>query len=487
MDFLEQIRNEIKNQNLLKPGAKVIVGVSGGADSVCLLKVLSELKNELKIELLVVHINHGLRGAEADNDQKHVEKLCRDWLIPIKIYFVNIKKLSAKLGISDEEAGRIARYKVFSNVLKMIGGDCIAVAHNREDQAETVMMNILRGSGIDGLCGMSVKRGEIIRPLLNVSRADIEKYLEDNKISYCIDSSNKGVEYTRNRIRNELFPKIEELFEVNPANQLIRLSKLIEDDREFLENEARKAYDGILLSDSDSLELSLSGLRILPNAIIKRIIRIAWERISNSRKNIEAIHVDQIITLCQNGRTGKAVNLPKGFSVSISYDRLIFAKGGKNNSRSYSYPVKREGITVVKEANGALDSCVLSKEEYLEKNYNEKIKENSLIQFFDLDKLQSGVEIRSRRQGDRIRPYTAKIGVKGSTVGEKKLKDYFIDKKIPRQQRETIPVIASGNRVAWIVGMRTSEEFRAREDTKNIWMLSWCDFKNEGEQENAED
>lgn len=486
MNFLEQVKNDILAQNLLKPGAKVIIGVSGGADSVCLLKVLSDLKNELKIELLVVHINHGLRGYEANNDQKYVEKLCQDWLIPLKIYFVDIKKLATKLGISEEEAGRIARYKIFANVLKMISGDYIAVAHNREDQAETVMMNILRGSGIDGLCGMPVKRGEIIRPLLNVSRADIEKYLEENKIFYCTDSTNKGVEYTRNRIRNELFPKIEELFDVNPANQLIRLSKLIEDDRDFLENEARKSYYEILLSDSDSLELSLPGLVSLSNAIRKRIIRIAWERISNSRKNIEAIHVDQIITLCQNNRTGKVVHLPKGFSVSISYDRLIFAKGGKKNSKSYSYPVKREGLTVVEEANGALESCVLSKEEYLEKNQNEN-KENSLIQFFDLDKLKNGVEIRSRKEGDRIRPYTTTVGVKGFTVGDKKLKDYFIDKKIPRQQRDKIPLIASGNRVVWIVGMRTSEEFRAREETKNIWMLSWCYLKSEGEQKNAED
>lgn len=486
VSLLTQVKNNIKTQNLLKPGDKVIIGVSGGADSVCLLKVLSELKNELETELLVVHVNHGLRGNEADSDQAHVEELCRDCSVPVRVYSVNIKKLSTKLKISEEEAGRIARYKIFENVLKKTGGDCIAVAHNREDQAETIMMNILRGSGIDGLCGMPVKNGRIIRPLLNCSRADIEKYLEENNIHFCTDSSNKGVEYTRNRIRNELFPKIKELFDISPTNQLVKLSGLVADDREFLEDTAKRSYNEVLISDSKEIVLSMTGLRSLSNAILKRIIRIAWERLSSSRKNLEAVHVDQIISLCQNNHTGKKVQLPKGFTVYISYDRLIFAKGGKNISEPYSLPIKREGLTAVDEAKGALKSLVISKDEFIEKGYSLKNKENSFIQFFDLDKLEDGTVIRTRREGDRIRPFTPP-GAKGFAVGEKKLKEYFIDKKVPRQVRDTIPLIASGNKIAWIVGMRTSEEFRAREDTKNIWMLSWSYYKDGGEQEYAQD
>lgn len=486
-NLLEKVKKYIEKENLLKPGAKLIVGVSGGADSVCLLKVLLELENELDIKLLAVHVNHGLRGKEADRDQEFVVKLCQEWSIPVKVYFVNIKKLSEKLGISEEEAGRKARYRIMENVLKKTGGDLIAVAHNREDQAETVMMNILRGSGIDGICGIPAKRDRIIRPLLNVSRDEIEKYLSENDISFCTDSSNKGVEYTRNRIRNELFPRIEELFDVNPVNQLVRLSKLASEDREFLEDTARRLYSNVIMSDSEEIVLSAEGLRSLSNAILKRIIRIAWERLSNSRKNLEAVHIDQIIALFRNNRTGKEVHLPKGFTASISYDRLIFKKRGKNISRLFSYPIKREGRTIVHEANGALDSCVLSKEEFLEKGYNGNNKESSPVQFFDFDRLGNESEIRSRRAGDRIRPYSKAAGAKGFTVGGKKLKDYFIDKKIPVEERDKIPLVALGSRVAWIIGMRTSEEFRAREDTKNIWMLSWRNFEGGGEQKYAED
>lgn len=481
MNLLEKVKNDIGRQNLLEPGAKIIVGVSGGADSVCLLKVLLELKNEFGTELLAVHVNHGLRGEEADRDQDFVVDLCREWSVPVRVYSVNIKKLSEKLGISEEEAGRTARYRIMENVRQKAYFDLIAVAHNRDDQAETVMMNILRGSGIDGICGIPAKRDRIIRPLLNISREEIEKYLNENKISFCTDSSNKGLEYTRNRIRNELFPRIRELFEVDPVNQLVRLSKLALEDREFLEDTAKRLYDDIVVSDTGEVVLSAAGLRSLSDAMLKRIIRIAWERISSSRKNLEAVHVERIADLCRSGHTGQEVCLPKGFTAVISYDRLIFKKRGKKISRPFSYPVIREGRTMVYEVNGALDSKVLSREEFMEKGYQEKTKENSLVQFFDLDRLGNGAEIRSRREGDRIRPYAGKAGEKGHTVGEKKLKEYFIDKKIPADERDMIPLVALGNRVAWIIGMRTSDEFRAREDTKNIWMLSWCNFRSGGE------
>lgn len=481
-DLLEQVRKDIERENLLYPGARIIVGVSGGADSVCLLKVLLELKKDYGTELMAVHVNHGLRGEEAYRDQEFVENLCREWSVPVKAYFVNIRRLSEKLGISEEEAGRTARYRIMETVLRKTGFDLIAVAHNMQDQAETVMMNILRGAGIDGLCGIPVKRGRIIRPLLNVSRCEIERYLRENNISFCTDSTNKGVEYTRNRIRNELFPRIEELFGVDPVNQLVRLSKSASGDRDYLEEAARRLYSEAVITDSDEIVLSTVILRSLPDAMLKRIIRIAWERINNSRKNLEAVHADQVMVLCRNNLTGKEIHLPGGFSANISYDRLILKKRGKNIFRPFSYPVKPGGRTVVGEANGALDSRVLTREEFMEKGWYVKNKESSNVQFFDLDRLGNDVVIRSRREGDRIRPYSGKAGAKGFTAGEKKLKEFFIDKKVPAEERDRIPLVASGGRIAWIVGMRTSEEFRVREDTKNILMLKWHNIEDEGVQ-----
>lgn len=471
--FMEQIKNNIREHNLLDPGNRIIVGVSGGADSVCLLKVLLEIKDEFKLTLFVVHVNHGLRGCEADDDQAYVEKLCRNWGIPFKAYFVDIKALSKKLGISEEEAGREARYKLFNKVLENTGSDHIAVAHNRDDQAETVMLNLLRGAGLDGLCGMAMKQGKIIRPLLNISRSQILEYLGNDNINYCTDSSNTSSEYARNRVRNDLFPKIKEMFDVDPVNQLYRLSTLVSDDKDFLEQEAKRDYDAVVLSDNDDVELSLAGLRILSNAIAKRIIRLAWERINNSRKNLESVHVDQIITLCHNNRTGKKVKLKNGIEVLLSYDRLIFTKVGKKYDKPYSYLINKEGHTHINELNATLKAEVLRDSDLLKLGDFITVDESSNVQFFDLDKLDGETVVRSRLEGDRIRPYRSN--------GEKKLKKFFIDQKVPGRKRDIIPLVAQGSNIVWIVGMRTSEDYRARKDSKNVLMLSWSYLKDGGE------
>lgn len=471
--FVEQVKNNILDKNLLDPGNKIVVGVSGGADSVCLLKVLLKIKDEFKLTLYAVHVNHGLRGYEANDDQSYVEELCEDWEIPFKAYFVDIKALSKKLGLSEEEAGREARYKLFSKVLKNTGSDYIAVAHNRDDQAETVMLNILRGSGLDGICGMAMKQGNIIRPLLNISRSQILKYLGNDNINYRTDSSNESSEYARNRVRNNLFPGIKKMFNVNPVNQLYKLSTLVGDDRDFIEQEAKRAYDAVVLSDKDDVELSAIGLRTLSNAISKRIIRLAWERINNSRKNLESVHVDQIITLCQNNRTGKKVKLKNGIEILLSYDRLIFTKVGKKYDKPYMYFVNIGGYTQIKELNATLKAKVLSGSEITQLGDFSTVDERSPVQFFDLDKLDGKTVVRSRLEGDRIRPYKSN--------GEKKLKKFFIDQKVPGRKRDIIPIVAQGNKIVWIVGMRTSEDYRARKNSKNILMLSWSYLKDGGE------
>lgn len=480
--LLEKVRNDIKENRLLELGAKIIIGVSGGADSVCLLKVLYDLKCDYDLELFVVHVNHGLRGQEANKDESYVMELCKSLGIEAKTYSVNIKALGNKLGISEEEAGREARYKIFRRILENKNFDYIAVAHNREDQAETVMLNILRGTGIDGLCGMSIKQGMIIRPLLYISRNEIEAYLASNKIPYCVDSTNISNEYTRNRIRNILFPQIKSWFDIDITNQLFKLSFLVSHERDYLEEETNKHYNIALVSEAmsgtnyDEIVLSAEHLKTLPIALFKRIIRLAWERINSNRKNLETIHVDQIVSLCQNSHTGKKVHLPNGIKAKISYGRLVLSKRGEKKHKPFFYNIAKQEITKVYEVSGTLESSVISQDEFIKLAVKKNINESSFTQFFNLDSFEGDTQIRSRLEGDRIRPYNAN--------GEKKLKDYFIDQKIPREQRDLIPLVAQGNKIIWIVGMRTSEEFRAREDTKKIWMLSWC-FSDNGGEKNA--
>ena len=464
--LLEQIKNDMIKHQLLRKGDGVVVGLSGGADSVCLLKVLLEFKEDFSLTLTAVHVNHGLRGHESDEDQAFVERLCKDWNVSLKTFRVDLKQMSHDQGSSLEEAGREIRYKLFHQVMEETGAGAIAVAHHREDQAETIMLHILRGTGLDGLCGMNIKQGPVIRPLLNVGRAQILEYLEANGIPFRIDSSNLTDEFTRNRIRNVLFPMIQEMFSVDPSNQLLRLSHIIREDQDFIETVAQEAYLRVLLSEDGKVELSLKELQNFPTAIIKRIIRRAWERINTNRKNLERVHVDQIAALCQDGRTGKRAPLPKGFEARISYDKLIFEKQAIQAQKPYAYPISYEGITEAEQAGGVLHAELISGEEAFGRYGNpDTLRENAFIQLFDYDKLECGITLRNRKDGDRIRPY--------GSGGEKKLKDYFIDQKVPWDERSRIPLVAKDQRIVWIIGMRTSEDYRARWDTKEVLVLSW--------------
>lgn len=470
-NLLHQVKNDILKHRLIEKGAGVVVGISGGADSVCLLKVLKELEEELDLRLTAVHVHHGLRGEEADGDQEYVRELCEKWDIVLKIFRVDIKALSLEQKVSLEEAGRVARYSIFNQVFEETGASCIAVAHQKEDQAETIMLHILRGTGLDGLCGMNMKQGSVIRPLLNSSREQILHFLDENKISFRVDSSNLASDYTRNRIRNVLFPMMQDMFRVNAATQLLRLSNLAREDRELLENVSEKAYDSVILNDFDDVEISLKDLKSFPVAIVKRIIRRAWEKINKNRKNLEQVHVDQILNLCQNSFTGKRTLLPQGFEARVSYDKLIFSKQEAIAHESYCYPVAIEGITRAQQARCTIHASLMTpKQAFSRYGLPETIKENDRIQLFDYDKLNGGITLRNRRQGDKIRPY--------GSGGEKKLKEYFIDQKIPREKRSDTPLITQENRVIWIIGMRTSEDFRADHDTKKVMVLSWCDLQD---------
>jgi tRNA(Ile)-lysidine synthase len=469
-ELIAKVRKDIEEYGLLKKGDSVVIGLSGGADSVCLLRVLKELEEEFGLKIIAVHINHCLRGNESDSDEHFVEELCQKWGIQFKTFKINVEAFAAYNAISLEEAGRELRYKIFNQVIHETGYKYIAVAHQREDQAETIMLNILRGAGMDGLCGMNIKQGNIIRPLLNISREQITTYLKENGILWRTDSSNLENQYTRNRIRNMLFPMIHKTFGVDPVNQLVKLSEIARQEHEYMEKVAEKAFNEVSLSFSNNkLEISLPRFRNLPDAIAKRIIRMAWERINKSRKNLLQVHVNQIMSLYKKGTSGKKVVLPKDFEVRLSYDKIIFSKKETEKHEPFACRVNIDGDTVAEVTNGVLKSRVMPADEAF-KCYGtpDIIGEKNNVQLFDYDKLNDGLILRNRRNGDRIRPYGAK--------GEKKLKDYFIDAKIPREERSKIPLVALDNKIVWVVGMRTSEEFRADRHTKKVLVLSWYNF-----------
>jgi len=490
-ELREKVFETILKYGLIKPGESVLVGVSGGPDSVCLLHVLNDLyrSGSLNIEKIYAsHVNHMLRGTEADMDEAYVKELCSRLGIELFSISIDVKKISRDRGLSIEEGAREARYGWFKSLAEQIGNCKIAVAHNRNDQAETIIMNIIRGTGIDGLKGMDFKRGNIIRPLLNIGRDEIETYCRIYNLNPRIDSSNLESVYTRNKVRLELIPYILQNFNINVVESVNRMSELIRDDYSCLEGMADELYKECLLSVNlpalkaeenlpnpvKFVELDIKKIKRCHNAIRKRIIRKAIENVRGNLASIESIHVEKVLELCLEGRTGSRISLPGNMEARKSYNvlkicQVLIDEKIDKNSFSAEIKINIPGITYIEPLNACIESTVIDRNSF-DFDVFKKLDNKSLIQFFDYDTLKEGIYIRGRKKGDIIFPYKCK--------GTKKLKDFFIDSKIPREEREKIPLVAKGKEIVWVIGYKISDKFKITENTKNILKL---EFKKSSE------
>ncbi len=444
-----------------------MVGISGGPDSVCLLHVLHSLCETLQIKLYAVHINHMLRAGEADADEQYTAELCEKLCIQLSSVQVDVAAMAENLGISLEEAGRKARYREFSRHAQAVGASAIAVAHNRNDQAETVMMNIIRGSGIAGLAGMEFKRGEIIRPLLDISRAEIEQYCEEAGLSPRTDSSNLTELFMRNKVRLGLFPYIEDHFGINMEGTLCRLSVHAAQDNNYLNECALQAYLAATNKKGKELvELSAEKLVNLHPAVLNRVLKLAIIDVAGSSKGIGTVHYQSLVNLLENCRTGARADLPGGIRAVFAYGILkVFISHSGSDDRGelkFSMDIAVPGIVQVTELEASVVTSIIRD---ISIDNVEQLVYNPFVQFFDYDKLNRGINIRNRRIGDKFAPY-------GSN-GTKKLKEYFIDCKVPREKRSKIPLICMGNQVVWIIGDKISDKFKVTENTKSILKIKY--------------
>jgi len=466
---------DIKEHGLIEPGFHVVAGISGGADSVCLLKVLKEIGKEYGLSVTAVHVNHMLRGTESDADEAFVADLCRNWDIPLKVFRTDIAAVSRAEGLGEEEAGREVRYRCLFQVLGEVSADVIATGHHYEDNAETVMLNILRGCGLEGLAGMDYRSGLVIRPLLGVRRSQIEDYLKSEGIPWRTDSTNLSNKYARNRVRNLLFPAVKEYFQVDPVPVINRLSALAKHDNAYLEEQAHKVFMEISGKPGTGISIDAGMLVRFDYAISSRVVRMAWEQATGSLKGLESVHVDEILKLCRGSGTGKRLSLPGGWTALLSYGRLVIRPARRAGKVSWSYPVSIPGTVHVKEADGILEASVLSKDQLMEEFPDWPMtRETSKTQVFDYLKINCGINIRNRKDGDRIRPFRS--------PGGKKLKEFFIDEKVPAEKRDEIPLVAAGSRILWVIGMRTSSDFRPDERTQSFLVLKWLDLNDGGEE-----
>lgn len=465
---MEQIvyRN-IKTNNLINMGDTVLVGVSGGHDSMALLNILNNLKDILGFELLVAHVNHGVRGEYALRDENFVKEESEKLGLKFFLKRADMNQYAKDEGISAEEAGRIIRYSFFNDILKEHGGKGkIAVAHNYDDQAETILMRLIRGTGIDGLKSMEFSTANIIRPILNVKREEIENYIESNNIDVVIDHTNMQTDYTRNKIRLELIPYIEKNFNPNVKDALVRLSNTAKKDIRFLDEYTVVCYNKIVItSKKEKIVIDNDEFLKLSENIKSRIIRHIVNEILGSLQGYEEIHVLNVLKLSEDNQTGKQIDLPSGIVCSLSYNYLSFEKNVKQSKGQYSYSLNEE-ICYIEE----LDLEIILKEFNINdiSKFNME-KKNGRI-YIDKDKIKGNLVLRNRRDGDKFTP----IGMSGT----KKVKDFFIDNKISRELRESIPFIVDDKNIIWIIDYRMSDLYKVDKNTKNAMSIEIKECNN---------
>ncbi len=446
---------------LLSKGDTVVCGISGGPDSMCMLHMLNSLKEEYQLKLYAVHLNHQFRGADADADAAYVKTKCEEWGIPSHIEVFDVPKYIKETGMSPEEAGREIRYKLFHRIYEEVGGTKIAVAQNQNDNVETILMRFMRGTGIEGLKGIEPVRDNIIRPLLNVDRASIEEYCEHFKIEPRIDKTNYEPIYARNKIRLELLPYIKSNFNPNFNAAVTRFSEIITRENDYLQKQAEESFKKVACICRDSIKYSIQynipKLIMEHDAIKRRVIRIGLETILGDLKGIEYKHIELIINLI-NEKTGAAVILPGALRAYISYDNLILRSDFSQKNNTFSYDLNYYNENIFEDTNTIVEIKRKSINEI-----NGIIRDPSVI-FIDEEKVKEKLVYRNRNEGDVFSPF----GMKGS----KKLKDYFIDEKIPREERAQLHLIADGKEVVWVIGRRMSDKYKITDTTKKVLVIN---------------
>lgn len=319
----EKVLKTIRKYNLIKEGDKIVIGVSGGPDSICLLHILNSLKKKLGIEIYVAHVNHGIR-AVADVETEYVKEFCKKIDVKCFTQKINVIEIAKKEKIGTEEAGRNERYKFFEEILNKTESNKIATAHNSNDKAETVILNILRGSGISGLKGIEANRqGKYIRPLIEMTRENIEKYCSNNDLKPKYDESNKENIYSRNKVRNELIPYIKKEFNQNIIQTINRLSELATEENEYLEKLTKQAYDEIKTGEKN-IVLNLKKFNNLELVIKRRLILYTINETLHTTKGIEKINIDDIIKLCTNNIGNKYLMPTKNIKIYVGKGEIQF-------------------------------------------------------------------------------------------------------------------------------------------------------------------
>lgn len=446
--ILGKVTKTIKKYSMLSGREIVLVGISGGPDSVCLLHILNELKDAWQLTLHALYIDHGLRPDETPYEIEFCKGLTGSLKIPFTVEAVDVRAFSQRERLNLQESARNLRYLTFEEHAHQVDADRIATGHHATDQAETIIMQMLRGSGIKGLSGISPVRGKIIRPLIELERKEIEQYLDKQGSKYIMDSSNLQMDYLRNRLRHEVMPLLNK-FNPNLTKTLCRTADILREENDYIETTVTKSLMRLISRKcEDTIELFLTPLEYIDQVILRR----ALMRVIDETRGLREIGFDQIqeiISLIRGGSSGSRIYLPRGIRAIKGYSTLAITASLPKKLKEYTLEVP--GETLLKESGLVLISSI-GEESSIPYDRNEAV--------FDADMLHFPLKIRSRRPGDFFYPF--------GFAKRKKLQDFFVDEKVPRDARDTIPLLISGEDIIWVVGYRTDERYKVESSSRRV-------------------
>lgn len=455
--MVTKVWDYMNKNHMTAPGDVVIVGVSGGADSLCLLLVLLQIAKEADISLEVVHVNHGIRK-EASQDEEFVRVLCEQKKLPFHAVHADVEAFAKKEQLSTEEAGRLIRYEAFEKALNGRKGK-IAVAHHANDRAETMLFHLFRGTGLRGACGIRPVQGSVIRPLLCIRREEIEQWLKEQHLTFCVDATNEEDLYTRNRIRHHILSYAENEIVHGAVANMNRAAQQLEEAEDYLEKlteEAFKRCCAVNGVEAKEITFALEKLCGEDEYLQKRVILQGICMAAGERKDLTQEHVLSVLSLFHAQGNGE-LHLPYGLCVYKRYGKGMIQK---NASLAKASPIPLPEIKVTVPSQYELPSVGCVEFQVFPYVKSACIPQKRYTKWFDYDKITTSLVLRTRKTGDYL--------TINRQMGQKSLQDYFVDEKLPREKRDQQYVLAAEHHILWVLGFRISEYFKVGEATRTV-------------------
>lgn len=445
MDLIKKIKKNISENSIIDEKDRILVGLSGGPDSIFLLYILHNYFNN---QLIITHINHKLRGVDSDLDEKFVRTISQKLKIPLYVIREDVKKLSNENKKSIEEVGREVRFSFFDKTLKVENFNKIALGHNLDDNVETILINFIKGSGTKGLIGIPEKRDNIIHPIINIKKEEILKFLEENKIEYRVDKTNFEIDFLRNKVRNYLLPIIEKEFNKNFKEKILSLSNILKVEDRFLDNLVENIKNDLMEFENDFIKIDNKKFQKLDLSLKRRLIRKAIDYFNRDLREYPLEHIDKVISL-ENKKTGKEIELPFNLIAVKDKNKIIIEKKGVEIPNFY---IEIPDIGLYELAGMKIELTLVEK--------ISKVKD-IFTSFFDYDKIEFPIKFRKPKFGEKFKP----LGLKE----EKKIQDFFVDNGIPKSVRWNLPILLDKkDDILWIVGVRISDDYKVTNLTKRV-------------------